>query len=110
MLKAGAQKLDNQVGLSRKKRREQSSGRLPMIKAKLVAARIGKPEFFSGWDLQKGGAKPTVAAVPAGSAYIFDCESPNDAHNLWQALHLRLRSGVFGEKGFGFGVCSILHK
>jgi len=95
------------------------------IQAKLIAARIGKPLYFSGWDLhQKAkdgdaastveGAKPTQAAVPAGAVYVFECENQNAFQALWQALNalgpdnrINRRSSIFGEKGFGIGVCSV---
>lgn len=103
----------------RERRRNQGS-----IDAKLVAARIGKPLFFSGWDLHQKtdkagqqttqGAKPTQAAVPAGSTYVFECQNPAAFQELWQALDARgpdgrivRRSTNFGEKGFGIGVCSV---
>ncbi len=76
--------------------------------AKLVAARIGKPLAFSGWDL-KTGPKPTQLAVPAGSCYVFDCGTVEEARALAAALSPdRPRSTHFGEKGFGIGLCSSL--
>ena len=103
----------------RERRRNQGS-----IDAKLVAARIGKPLFFSGWDLHQKtekagqqttqGAKATQAAVPAGSTYVFKCQDQSAFQELWQALdakgsdgRIARRSTNFGEKGFGIGVCSI---
>ena len=80
----------------------------------LVAARIGKPLPFSGWDF-KTGPKPTMLAVPAGSCYIFECDNSEEAKDLSDALSWNggngdwvrnRRSTVFGEKGFGLGVCS----
>ena len=76
--------------------------------AKLVAARVGKPLAFSGWDL-KTGPKPTLLAVPAGSCYIFDCGTVEEARALAAALSPdRPRSTMYGEKGFGIGLCSSL--
>ncbi len=84
--------------------------------ARLVAARIGKPMAFSGWDLQTG-PKPTMLAVPAGSCYVFECGNHEEARDLSNALSWNggdgdtvrnRRSTVFGEKGFGIGVCSII--
>ena len=103
------------------RQRRRNQGR---IEAKLVAARVGKPLFFSGWDLHQKiegaeqtitqGAKATQAAVPAGSTYVFACQSPEAFQELWQALDARApdgritrRSTNFGEKGFGVGVCSL---
>jgi hypothetical protein len=102
----------------RERRRNQGN-----IEAKLVAARIGKPLFFSGWDLHQKtdqaeqisqGAKATQAAVPAGSTYVFECQNPAAFQELWRALDAQgpdnrivRRSANFGEKGFGIGVCSV---
>ncbi|NLF94908.1 MAG: hypothetical protein GX564_13555 [Oligosphaeraceae bacterium] len=88
---------------------------LPAIQARLIAARVGKPQYFSGWDSFQG-PKPTLAAVPAGSVYLFQCDSQQNASLLWDALSwqgqhdkINRRSTVFGEKGFGLGVCSVGH-
>lgn len=96
------------------------------IAATLVAARIGKPQLFSGWDLHAKnaaegddalgqGAKPTRAAVPAGSVYVFACDDHAALSALWQALdaqatpgRINRRSSLYGEKGFGIGVCSLI--
>jgi CRISPR type III-B/RAMP module-associated protein Cmr3 len=79
---------------------------LKNVSATLIAARIGKPLPFSGWDLQTG-PKPTQLAVPAGSAYVFDCGTVQAAQALACMLtYPSRRSDSFGEKGFGLGVCS----
>lgn len=87
--------------------------KLPAIGATLLAARVGKPQYFSGWDAFRG-PKPTLAAVPAGSVYLFQCDTQQDAIALWEALSwqgyagkINRRSTIFGEKGFGLGVCSV---
>ena len=82
------------------------------LSATLAAARIGKPVAFSGWDLRTG-PKPTMLAAPAGSVYLFKCDSKEDAAALFAALdsssgEIKRRSTVFGEKGFGVGVVSIV--
>lgn len=77
--------------------------------AKLIAARVGKPLAFSGWDIQDGGPKPTLLAVAAGSSYVFDCGTAAEARALAAALAPdRPRSTMYGEKGFGIGICSSL--
>jgi len=79
---------------------------LPGVTARLIAARVGKPLAFSGWD-QKSGPKPTQLAVPPGSCYVFDCGTVEEARALAAALAPeRPRSDRFGEKGFGIGLCS----
>lgn len=82
----------------------------PGFEARLIAARVGKPMGFSGWDLQTG-PKTTQLAVPAGSVYLFQCASSAEAVALAQTLDApNRRSTLFGEKGFGLGVCSPILK
>jgi CRISPR-associated protein Cmr3 len=38
----------------------------------LVAAASGTPVAFSGWDIARGGPRPTRFAVPAGSVYFVE--------------------------------------
>lgn len=76
----------------------------PFETAHLVAACVGKSVVFSGYD-SRDGEKPTELAVPAGSSYVFACETVEEAQKLSEALHLKPLSDL-GEKGFGFGVCS----
>lgn len=59
------------------------------------------------------GAKSTHLAVPAGAVYYFEAADPDHASKLAAALNwhgkdqtfVNRRSGLFGEKGFGLGVC-----
>ncbi len=83
--------------------------------ATLVAARLDKPVPFSGWKLdvaQSGnfGAcpKPTVLAVPAGSCYVFECETEDEARILAATLESAPRSDLLGSQGFGVGACSYI--
>ena len=91
------------------KARQQTAG---TIGAKLVAARIDKPIAFSGWELPTattlGGPKPTMLAVPAGSCYIFECDTTDDAKALVDALEGIPRSDILGSNGFGVGACSFI--
>jgi len=81
----------------------------PPFAARLVAACVGKPVPFSGWDLQSKTPKPTRLAVPAGSSYVFECSAPAEAKALFPALSWpNRRSDSFGEKGFGVGLCSFI--
>jgi len=94
------------------------------IRARLVAALTGKPIPVTGYalpnsadpDRPDGGAKSTHLAVPAGSVYYFEAASPEAAEKLSAALNWHgsetqpitiknRRSTLFGEKGFGLGVC-----
>jgi CRISPR-associated protein Cmr3 len=49
-----------------------SDGWKPSALTNLVAAAVPAPLAVSGWDLAKGGPKPTRFAVPAGSVYFLD--------------------------------------
>jgi len=79
---------------------------------------VVKPMAFSGWDLVTG-PKSTQLAVPAGSCYVFECVDEAEASELVRALAWHgagdggdgvaiRRSTIFGEKGFGIGVCSVV--
>lgn len=107
MLKRGD--TTRQEGESRAEWRKRLSEIPGFATARLVAARIGKPLAFSGWDAIKNAPKPTSLAVPAGSCYVFACDSADEASSLAAALAApRPHSDVFGEKGFGIGVCSFV--
>ncbi len=93
------------------------------IFAKLVAAIIPKPIPVTGWalpndkdtDREKGGAKSTHLAVPAGAVYYFEADNEEAAKSLAAALNWHgdthgkeiknRRSSLMGEKGYGLGVC-----
>lgn len=74
--------------------------------ASLVAACTGKPVVFSGYDSVEG-VKDTQLAVPAGSCYVFRCDTREAARALVARLHLQRKSD-FGSQGFGIGVCSFV--
>jgi CRISPR-associated protein Cmr3 len=92
------------------------------ISAQLVAALVGKAIPVIGYALASEksdrpiGSKPTLLAVPPGSVYYFACNSQDAAAKLAAALNwhgstdggriANRRSALFGEKGFGLGVCS----
>ena len=91
------------------------------IAAKLVAAIVPRPSAVTGFSAgAKAGAKSTHLAVPAGSVYYFEAANPEQAAKLADALNwhgsmangekaaavLNRRSTLFGEKGFGMGLCS----
>lgn len=96
---------------------------LPPIRARLVAAVVGKSIPVNGFTVanegagRPAGAKNTHAAVPAGSVYYFEADSAGDAEQLAAALNWHgagesrasirnRRSNLLGEKGFGIGVCA----
>ncbi len=47
-----------------------------VLDTRLVSAAVPEPLAFSGWDLARGGPKPTRFAVPAGSVYFLDSLPP----------------------------------
>jgi len=94
------------------------------IRARLVAAIVGKPQIVTGWALpspsdpgrETGGAKSIHLAAPAGSVYYFEADTAADAAALAKALNWHAdcanpstinnrRSTLLGEKGYGLGVC-----
>ncbi len=85
----------------------------PDIEARLLAVRLPKPLFFSGWDLlsesqgSPGAPKRTCMAAASGSVYYFQPRSAEAAVSLLQALHGRTMSDCFGEKGLGLGFCGV---
>ncbi|NCD32193.1 MAG: hypothetical protein EOL87_02125 [Spartobacteria bacterium] len=98
-----AQRPPRQPGLTRK---EWRAGFNTPIQAKLVAAKVGKPMPFSGWNNHTGGPRTTHLAVPAGSVYWFRAASDTHGKALAEALHAHCKSNLYGEKGFGFGFCT----
>lgn len=79
-------------------------------RARLIATCQGKPLAFAGWDVVKGESKPTQLAVPAGAVFYFLCETAATAAELAGLLHWRPRSDAYGEKGFGYGLCSFANQ
>ena len=78
------------------------------VTARLVAARVGKPQAVSGWKMQSAGdgaPRATRLLVPAGSVYYFEASDETQARLLAQALHGRTLSNFGGTSGLGFGVC-----
>lgn len=113
-------------GLSRKLWRQRIRNQQSHLDCRLVAACVPKPIVLSGWsehlrnssgsshDLP--GALCTVLAVPAGAVYYFEgTDCPTLAKFLsWHGRAkqhvseiVNRRSGVWGEKGFGIGVCGV---
>lgn len=55
----------------------QSGWKPQSLDGRLVSAAVPGSLAFSGWDLARGGPKPTRFAVPAGSVYFLD-SMPDD--------------------------------
>jgi hypothetical protein len=97
--------------------------RLPDMDCHLVAALIPKPLILGGWSGRlrgedsaqiHAGLKALYLAVPAGAVFFFaGPDAPvlsevlswhgSQRENLRSIIHRR--SALFGEKGFGLGVC-----
>ena len=52
---------------------------LPGLRARLVAAKVGRNDVVSGWDVAKRAPKPAVKVAPWGSVYWFRVESGDTA-------------------------------
>lgn len=90
------------------------------IQARLIAALVSGSQPVTGFATGgngETGAKSPHLAVPAGSVYYFEADSEEQAGKLADALNwhgaersnptlLNRRSTLFGEKGFGLGLCS----
>lgn len=93
------------------------------IQARLVAACVPRAVPLSGWSERLDAAKDhgaeknrgpraTLLAVPAGSVYYFQAETPEHAKKLATALNwhsisnFHRRSTLLGEKGLGLGICA----
>ena len=48
------------------------------LRAKLVAAAVGRPVTVSGWDLIENIPKPSRRLVPAGSVYFVELQGEPD--------------------------------
>lgn len=46
------------------------------LQGKIAAAAVNSPVAISGWDMAKGGPKPTQFAAPAGSVYFLNTNDP----------------------------------
>jgi CRISPR-associated protein Cmr3 len=51
--------------------------------ARVVAAKVDRPEVVSGWDFETNRPKPTRRMAPAGSVYWVDVPNDSWARNLW---------------------------
>ncbi len=70
------------------------------IRARLIAAAVGRPQFFSGWDMSKNEPKRNYRAVPAGSVYYFELLEGSPSL-LERVFHGKIISEERAEEGFG---------
>lgn len=78
-------------------------GELPGIDEKVIlrSACVPRPRHISGWDMARGGAKPTRRLVRPGSVYFFEKASnnpfePGEIEQIWLAQIGRDQSDGFG--------------
>lgn len=71
------------------------------VPIELVTAAVGKPIPVGGWDMEKGKAKPSHRAIPAGSVYYFKVPNSNCVNDLIRAFHYKNISDCQAEEGFG---------
>ncbi|WP_437762041.1 type III-B CRISPR module-associated protein Cmr3 [Sorangium sp. So ce281] len=75
---------------------------------RLVAACVGRPLVFSGWDFAKQQPKRTRRAAPAGSVYWLDLSGPPAARRAWvQRAWAQATSDAEEDRRDGFGVAAI---
>lgn len=67
---------------------------LPGLRARLVAAMVGRNDVVSGWDVAKRAPKPAVKVAPWGSVYWFRVESGDTG-----ALESVWAEGLWGQTG-----------
>jgi CRISPR-associated protein Cmr3 len=63
----------------------------PYLPENCVAAAVNAPVAISGWDIAKGGPKPTRFASPAGSVYFLDstADVPDAPDEFGYGCHLQ---------------------
>ena len=59
-----------------------------------IAAAVHKPLAVSGWDLARGGPKPTRFAAPAGSVYFLDRPLDRNSDSLCESEDAALGWGL----------------
>lgn len=81
------------------------------VRARVVAAAVGRPLTASGWDLANNRPKPSRRLVPAGSVYFLRFEeglSPEDARSWLEALWLNPLPGQPEDaQKDGFGLAAV---
>ncbi|GAB4375319.1 MAG: type III-B CRISPR module-associated protein Cmr3 [Calditrichia bacterium] len=73
----------------------------PGLKFELIAAAIGRPEMYGGYDIVANVPKVSFPAVPAGSVYYFKLKEGR-ADDVLQAFHGRCISDFRQNQGFGY--------
>lgn len=74
----------------------------PNHRLRLLTASTGNPVCVGGWDMAKGGHKPMLRAVPAGSVYYFGIET-GDPERIYDSFHGR-NLGLRANEGFGLAL------
>lgn len=69
-----------------------------------LAASIGRPELYGGWDIVRHRPKPRKWMVPAGSVIYVKIERDDDLPHVFSALDGVHFTDEGAEEGFGFAV------
>jgi CRISPR-associated protein Cmr3 len=75
--------------------------------APVVACAVPRAEVISGWDLARGGAKPTRRMAPAGSVYWVRLEPKQDARAWVRDMWMQCVSDKEQDRRDGFGLCVV---
>ncbi|MDE3840933.1 type III-B CRISPR module-associated protein Cmr3 [Bacillus methanolicus] len=73
------------------------------LRVKLLAAAIGRPELYGGWDIANHRPKPRKPMVPAGSVLYIEVQEEQVAKLLSLANGFHL-TDEGAKEGFGFSV------
>lgn len=80
----------------------------------LIAAALGRPQHFGGWDVEKTIPKPMLQAVPAGSVFYVSAKSIDEAKKAATEIHGNsiadnLNKTDFKAQGFGLAFVGKIH-
>jgi CRISPR-associated protein Cmr3 len=78
------------------------------VKARVRAACVPRPAIVSGWDLAKGGPKPTKRLASAGSVYFLELQGAKDDLRRWcEETWLNCVSDGAQDRRDGFGMAAL---
>ncbi|ADU92822.1 type III-B CRISPR module-associated protein Cmr3 [Geobacillus sp. Y412MC52] len=75
-----------------------------------LAAAIGRPELYGGWDIVRHRPKPRKWMIPAGSVIYVKIERDDDLRLVFSALDGIHLTDEGAEEGFGFAVLASVHE
>lgn len=78
------------------------------VNVSLKAVVVNRPVVASGWDLAKGGAKPTRRLAPAGTTLFLRLDGSNEEISKWvDSIWMRCVSDYKQDRLDGFGLAVI---